>query len=1721
MTIRAVPNGIWEGRDKKKWCRMGLVLQPYVKDKPSGDDFTLDLNKWPTQIIDQLSNLRLLINGSQYTGELRFRLPNIRGKGFNKQDVHRDSQVELVKTWKVDAEKLWKDSFRSFDDLYNELCLQQTAPSIQAGGSSPCDKDFVSGGTVRPTLGLDSLVEEDDPSAIAKAITELRHGSAFLSVFTGLIEDEVHKFGKSFDDEARFVREFLDHTDLATVSAYTKVQARGKRAGSTAVQKDGLLWPSEIEGMLSESLECIIPNIVDHLIKSQNAHKENASDLYAKVHSQTKKLLSNVKLDDISIELKSDWGKRLASVAFELDSDADELADNFRKMFLRRMEGISKSFFEQKAVVGLDKFLESEKSDLVEIRNAAQKRLGAFILANRSSGLPKLTSAGATREDWNLRKLSSISNYPRLARFFAFHIDIDIPFHELKEKARMGKLCISADLDKVANGSHKTRTICSIDDDFFRPTESWELASGGALDKINSEFIDGFVNMDMARVGDKGKRFAIQSMDMRAAVESTLRMEHEVSSDNANRVPQEFIDDVSPELRSLGISLIDRGQRAAAAMEQMLSKRQGETKKDDRVILTAGDLHAGIRIDVGIKEPGEETIIWRSANGRDVVLQADIEANFPRHADEVEPNRPWVRDLDEAVTQMPLQIKRSPKTGSNETSAITNSVVQNYEGWSFGLPVRSGVSETNANELPVSILYRHLSLVSSSRNGNDLPNTLVSLKFGRTYYMRGRSANIDGGGLSWREAYDLYRNSDWENNIPTSEGHIFRRFENIRPPLVLLFKPLDREAHASRTKDKENIDGDSLKGNLNLGSQSRHLVVRSFADLATEQSHKPRNEGTKLARRVVVPDEIPVNLADMHDLFSEYEGDWPPPGAFPNLRLMENTGEFPTVDCPESKKNKMDWDSSLQIEDSDHKEDNDLANRSYTGRNSDQVAILERNRKEPANPYYPDPMSQRIVVAWIPDDAKSHTNFQFEIADFYYDTGKPKPNEALAHLIHVARSEIDGVPQLKKDSNLPRGGWSRALANRFIISLPPAAEGKLLLWCIPDFDKYDSNSSRVNASTSPLIMDTIWGCFSYLQEFKNKFPVGAMKMLGIDAEMSGQNPISVLRMFSRVLGDGNEEKGILPPIPNLIPSLSLGVVHAVQKPVRAPEIPLTPYVPDSKPKPELAVVMLDINDASGNEDSRATFANYLQLNGSREFYKWQSHKEGLEAFVAGKVCFHRKSTHRLRGWASWEDYSDSVAVTYNDCTKRYCFKPKLARIMLFDIQNLKRPVSGADAMDEIMIHGSLTGKEGVDIHSPAFKSRQARDFKVTVRAFSRYGSYFKDISEDELDKAFWSESESVDYKMLSVTRPGPPLVSEVIPAVRTKKKGWKGGEMLVETSCVQRVYLERPWYVSGANEKLAIILASWPNHHDNPKWFERRKTIDDFDNDLGEISDIATRWGGDPTELSGQLSDLITPEHFANAEEHVPSLKLKMSSDENGADKFETVSAVLYTPELEAETGRWFCDIEIHSDAHARPFVKFCFARYQKDSLMKSDGPQPFDLRLSSSVAGVWAQVRPKRNIKISRSWVNGNDIYEIGVTGLGYVQKKADWVDLNLEAPNTPEQEDIRNRFDRPQISAHLMGAQDGEREGIAIYDDEENPVCQQDCSAKLQGWRNILGSLHGADLKWDIRLVAPDRNEKWEKKYLLLVEQDLYAADKNTEERIGSEAKERPSGLIRIDLE
>lgn len=267
-------------------------------------------------------------------------------------------------------------------------------------------------------------------------------------------------------------------------------------------------------------------------------------------------------------------------------------------------------------------------------------------------------------------------------------------------------------------------------------------------------------------------------------------------------------------------------------------------------------------------------------------------------------------------------------------------------------------------------------------------------------------------------------------------------------------------------------------------------------------------------------------------------------------------------------------------------------------------------------------------------------------------------------------------------------------------------------------------------------------------------------------------------------------------------------------------------------------------------------------------------------------------------------------------------------------------------------------------------------------------------SGDALKKRIHRIGENFEVKVLNSARPDAPKVLYVVPTF-----GWdrpadgapssipgQPPADIISRRCGGglRVYLERPWFSSGDEELLAVVLA---------EGYTSSSSLKDIKNTGGKnitdaLKPLVTQWGNDPIWSSETLKG-VTPD----ATDFPLSVKTMsgLSIPDIGNYKF---TAVGHKPEYDKSRGLWYCDIDIDMGDTYYPFVRLALARFQPNSIENA--------HLSSVVLSDFAQLAPSRVAAVSFTDLNKFKIVISGTYGTNLYTELGKGFSVGIKADKT-----------------------------------------------------------------------------------------------------------------------
>ncbi len=374
-----------------------------------------------------------------------------------------------------------------------------------------------------------------------------------------------------------------------------------------------------------------------------------------------------------------------------------------------------------------------------------------------------------------------------------------------------------------------------------------------------------------------------------------------------------------------------------------------------------------------------------------------------------------------------------------------------------------------------------------------------------------------------------------------------------------------------------------------------------------------------------------------------------------------------------------------------------------------------------------------------------------------------------------------------------------------------------------------------------------------------------------------------------------------------------------------------------------------------------------------------------QVILAGVVELHGPSTDRLTAHATWTDPIDDITLPlWED-------RPTSALAFTSPV----KPFEELALLWATETDFSLPEIGPVRIHAARHELGDTKHRVITYRfrASTRFREYFRPEllaapppptgidPTAPVDDGQSVVGPSASVSVPSSARPAAPIVHSVIPLFR-----WSDGTEPEQPVARRhgrrtgvRIYLERPWFTSGAGELLGVLLA--PRGGDN------------FGPPPPDQSGFpfVSKWGGDPAWASApierrplelvQLDNLL---HSSGDDDRLqpgrpvtPAVALPLASLPDRPE----VSVVGYRPQYNAARRLWYVDVAFDPGATFWPFVRLAVCRYQPDSIP--------GCHLSAPYRCDFVQLPPERTTSVSRTDDRHVRVVVSGPVGVREVERR------------------------------------------------------------------------------------------------------------------------------------
>lgn len=207
-----------------------------------------------------------------------------------------------------------------------------------------------------------------------------------------------------------------------------------------------------------------------------------------------------------------------------------------------------------------------------------------------------------------------------------------------------------------------------------------------------------------------------------------------------------------------------------------------------------------------------------------------------------------------------------------------------------------------------------------------------------------------------------------------------------------------------------------------------------------------------------------------------------------------------------------------------------------------------------------------------------------------------------------------------------------------------------------------------------------------------------------------------------------------------------------------------------------------------------------------------------------------------------------------------------------------------------------------------------RTVSFTVTAASRFAEYFPESIREKPGRLTRS-GESVEYIALNTGRPPAPVVLDVVPLLRRREEFVDGHLEHVREGGWLRVWLARPWFVTGDRERLGLVVGTDAPDGPSRGWY-----------------DLVSLLGTDFAYPSPTTTIGLRAEHVLDAV-MVESVEVQEMVGLLPEESRELLVASL-DPKFDAEQQRWYVDVHIDATDVYFPFVRLALVRHQFHSVL-------------------------------------------------------------------------------------------------------------------------------------------------------------------------------------------
>lgn len=351
-----------------------------------------------------------------------------------------------------------------------------------------------------------------------------------------------------------------------------------------------------------------------------------------------------------------------------------------------------------------------------------------------------------------------------------------------------------------------------------------------------------------------------------------------------------------------------------------------------------------------------------------------------------------------------------------------------------------------------------------------------------------------------------------------------------------------------------------------------------------------------------------------------------------------------------------------------------------------------------------------------------------------------------------------------------------------------------------------------------------------------------------------------------------------------------------------------------------------------------------------------------DARLVGALSVHGASTAKVDIKASWTDPLDDPTPDASGLVTdpaEQSFSVQVDEVPLVSLAEGELKANGEsryvgyyDAGHDLVCFapsGSKLGQhaEGDVVGADSMPRHQIGDTRHHVVSYSpvatsRYREYFP-AQDGANPRDFTRSGAPVTVHVPASARPVAPSVRYVLPTFGWERVTSGNQVRSVRTGGGLRVYLDRPWWSSGAGELLGVTLSySGAAEPDREEW-----------------KPFITQWGQDPIWQTAALADFPATYHFPDATATESGLPLDPGPALSAYVRLRRVDVAGHEVHYDSNRRLYYCDLTVdgHGATYA-PFIRLALTRYQPHALVSA--------KLSRVVLADFAQLTPERALMVT-----------------------------------------------------------------------------------------------------------------------------------------------------------